>query len=106
MSANDNPIQNAIDALLKEGQTPSIAKIKARLSQPVPMRTLIQALQQWQRQPNAPLNVSEPPAETLSLEQRIATLEAQVAQLTQALSAAGITVDPTPSLTPNGSDHI
>ncbi len=90
MKSQEN-ITLAIQTLLKEGQTPTIAKIKARLPTPHPMRDVIQGLQHWQRHPESiTLETSvtiQKSIETPTLEARIIALEQQVALLTARLNS-------------------
>lgn len=66
------------------GKQPSVALMKARLAQNVPMPIIIQALQSWKKNAKVP-KITEHKRE-ISLEQRIEQLERQVAILTQRLS--------------------
>lgn len=77
--------------LKANGQTPTTALIKARLSQPQPIPTIIAALQRWKSNPEQFQSVgqnTETPETTteageLSTEQRIQQLENEVGQLRQ-----------------------
>lgn len=42
-------IQQAIDALQAENKTPSVALVKSRLTETVPMPLIISALQRWKK---------------------------------------------------------
>ncbi|MBV7300060.1 hypothetical protein [Enterovibrio paralichthyis] len=78
-------LQQAIDTLVAEQKTPSVALIKSRLSEPVPMPLIISALQRWKK------NGTVPKVELVEKEkdaqQRIAELEAQVKALTARIEA-------------------
>ena len=69
--------------LAEEGKEPSVALIKARLSQKAPLPTIISGLQQWKNNPNHV--VKETPTQQVSrekgLEQRVADLEKTVETL-------------------------
>jgi hypothetical protein len=78
--------------LSANGQTPTTALIKSRLRQPVPMATLISAVQRWKQDPDAyqslgmpgttssENNDDKPPEEP---ENQVAMLQRQVEQLQQ-----------------------
>ncbi|BAX54026.1 hypothetical protein PDPUS_1_02652 [Photobacterium damselae subsp. piscicida] len=83
-SAISQDLQQAIQSLVSEGKQPSVALMKARLAQNVPMPIIIQALQSWKKNAKVP-KITEHKRE-ISLEQRIEQLERQVAILTQRLS--------------------
>ncbi|HIF9161791.1 TPA: hypothetical protein ACX6PM_002833 [Photobacterium damselae] len=83
-SAISQDLQQAIQSLVSEGKQPSVALVKARLAQNVPMPIIIQALQSWKQNAKVP-KITEHKRE-ISLEQRIEQLEQQVAILTQRLS--------------------
>lgn len=83
-SAISQDLQQAIQSLVSEGKQPSVALVKARLAQNVPMPIIIQALQSWKMNAKVP-KITEHKRE-ISLEQRIEQLEQQVAILTQRLS--------------------
>lgn len=78
--------------LAANGQTPSTALVKARLSQPVPMATLITAIQRWKQNPEAykalgfpgqhePADATQPQEETAATQ--LEMLQRQVDQLQQ-----------------------
>lgn len=46
-------IQQAIDALQAENKTPSVALVKSRLTETVPMPLIISALQRWKKRHGA-----------------------------------------------------
>lgn len=48
-SAISQDLQQAIQSLVSEGKQPSVALMKARLAQNVPMPIIIQALQSWKK---------------------------------------------------------
>ncbi|CAH0534245.1 hypothetical protein VST7929_02160 [Vibrio stylophorae] len=84
MSMHD-ALNQVLQQLTAEGKTPTTALVKARLNQPVPMATLIQAMQQWKRQKQVdPIAIQSTP---LSAEARITALEAKVEVLEQQLAA-------------------
>ncbi len=75
--------------LAANGQTPTTALVKSRLRQPVPMATLISAIQRWKQDPEAykslglpSANSDEPSVETQP-ENQLETLQRQVEQLQQ-----------------------
>ncbi|MBY5948819.1 hypothetical protein [Photobacterium rosenbergii] len=72
-------LTDAIDALVAEGKEPSVALIKSRLADPLPMPLIIKALQSWKSSARVPKieKVENQP----SAEARIAALEQQVATL-------------------------
>ncbi len=90
MKSQENIIL-AIQSLLRENQTPTVATIKSRLPTPLPLRDIIQGLQHWQRHPDSlSLHAAEPlqeNVETLTLEARITALEQQVMALIQQVDA-------------------
>lgn len=78
--------------LAANGQTPTTALVKARLHQPVPMATLISAIQRWKQDPQAYQSLGMPgQAENTSAENTAAEntepslerLQQQVEQLQQ-----------------------
>ncbi|MGF1732968.1 hypothetical protein [Photobacterium kasasachensis] len=73
-------LEQAIESLIAEGKEPSVALIKSRLAEPLPMPLIIKALQAWKKNAKVPkIEKSVPP---LSQEERIKQLEEQVAALT------------------------
>ena len=84
-SAITQALTQAIDSLVAEGKEPSVALIKARLSDPLPMPVIIKALQSWKSSARVPkIERQDAPA---TAEARIAALEQQVAELTARLAA-------------------
>ncbi|MCW8331322.1 hypothetical protein MD588_21235 [Photobacterium sp. SDRW27] len=73
-------LEQAITSLVTEGKEPSVALIKARLADPLPIPVIIKALQAWKK--NAKVPKIEKSAPTLSQEERILQLEQQVTALT------------------------
>lgn len=71
-----------IAQLVDDGKEPSVALVKARLSQPVPMPAIISTIKSWKANKRVP-KVEVTSAENLSAEQRIEQLEQQVAALLQ-----------------------
>ncbi len=71
-----------IAQLVEEGKDPSVALVKARLSQPVPMPAIISTIKSWKASKRVP-KVEVTTAASLSAEQRIEQLEQQVSALLQ-----------------------
>ncbi|NVK24417.1 MAG: hypothetical protein HWE10_05785 [Gammaproteobacteria bacterium] len=71
--------------LTDEGKQPSVALIKPRLAQPLPMPTIIAGLKSFKANPKqkVPTNITgnESSATPLTLEQRVAQLESEVTEL-------------------------
>ncbi|WP_448213281.1 hypothetical protein [Colwellia sp. MEBiC06753] len=70
-------ILSIANQIANEGGTPSVAKVKARLSQPAPLPTIIQALKNWQHEPEnihtkMDITESEKPTKDQELERAIA----------------------------------
>ncbi|MBV1843085.1 hypothetical protein [Photobacterium ganghwense] len=76
-------LTNVIDSLIQEGKEPSVALIKARLADPLPMPLIIKALQSWKTSARVPK--IEKLAAPQSADARISQLEQQVAELTARL---------------------
>ncbi|MGF1684485.1 hypothetical protein [Photobacterium minamisatsumaniensis] len=76
-------LEQAISSLTQEGKEPSVALIKARLTDPLPMPLIIKALQAWKKNAKVPKIEKCEPKETL--EERITILEKQVTELTARL---------------------
>lgn len=73
-------LEQAINSLVAEGKEPSVALIKSRLANPLPMPLIIKALQAWKKNAKVPkIEKTEP---TISMEERVKQLEQQVATLT------------------------
>ncbi len=84
MSTITLALEQAITSLIAEGKEPSVALIKARLTEPLPMPLIIKALQAWKKNAKVPkIERTEP---SISNEERIKQLEQQVADLTARLS--------------------
>jgi hypothetical protein len=84
MSTITLALEQAITSLIAEGKEPSVALIKARLTEPLPMPLIIKALQAWKKNAKVPkIEKAEP---SLSNEARIKQLEQQVANLTDRLT--------------------
>ncbi|PSW01682.1 hypothetical protein [Photobacterium lipolyticum] len=80
MSDITQALEQVITSLIAEGKEPSVALIKARLADPLPMPVIIRALQAWKKNAKVPnIQKTEP---TLNTEARIKQLEQQVAELT------------------------
>ena len=79
--------------LAANGQVPSTALVKARLRQPVPMATLITAIQRWKQDPDAYLDLGfpgnpvaaeqQPEPATTSQEAQLELMQRQIEQLQQ-----------------------
>lgn len=69
--------------LAQEGKEPSVALIKGRLSQKLPMPQIIAGFQQWKNNPNQVIAEPMPERQEIekNLEQRVAELETIVAKL-------------------------
>ncbi|WEM42831.1 hypothetical protein PTW35_03055 [Photobacterium sp. DA100] len=76
-------LSEAIESLVAEGKEPSVALIKSRLADPLPMPLIIKALQSWKSSARVPRIEKVDPQP--SAEARIAALEQQVASLTARL---------------------
>ncbi|WP_305370162.1 hypothetical protein [Photobacterium leiognathi] len=84
MSTITQELENVIAALTTEGKEPSVALIKARLSNPLPIPVIIKALQAWKK--NAKVPTIEKQTKTLTADERIAQLEQQVTALSERLA--------------------
>lgn len=79
--------------LAANGQVPSTALVKARLRQPVPMATLITAIQRWKQDPDAYRDLGfpgnpvaaeqQPEPATTSQEAQLELMQRQIEQLQQ-----------------------
>lgn len=76
-------IEQAIHSLLQENKEPSVALIKNKLSEPVPMPLIIKALQAWKQTGRLPKIVKE--EKPIDLELRITELENQIKILNKRL---------------------
>ncbi|QUJ66918.1 hypothetical protein KDD30_12460 [Photobacterium sp. GJ3] len=85
-SAITDALERAIQSLISEGKEPSVALVKARLREPLPMPVIIQALKSWKQHAQLP-DIPQAKAKPLSDQARIAQLESQVAELTERLTA-------------------
>ncbi|MGF1726044.1 hypothetical protein [Photobacterium nomapromontoriensis] len=72
-------LTQVIDSLIAEGKEPSVALIKARLAEPLPMPLIIKALQSWKTSARVP-KIEKCTPQT-GAEERIIALEQQVAEL-------------------------
>lgn len=73
-------LEAVLTQLTLEGKTPSVALVRGRLSQSIPMPALIAAIKNWKTSNRVPkIEVAAEPAQ--SLEQRVTQLEQQVEQL-------------------------
>ncbi|MDP5254868.1 MULTISPECIES: hypothetical protein [unclassified Vibrio] len=70
--------------LERENKTPSVALIKARLSQPVPMPALIATMKRWKQQKSVP-KVEVQNQSDSDLASRVAELESEVTHLREKL---------------------
>ncbi|MDX1304026.1 hypothetical protein [Photobacterium sp.] len=84
MSDITQALEQVITSLIAEGKEPSVALIKARLADPLPIPVIIKALQAWKKNAKVP-NIQKT-APTLTTEARIKQLEQQVAELTTRLA--------------------
>ncbi|WP_318442359.1 hypothetical protein [Photobacterium leiognathi] len=84
MSTITQELESVIAALTTEGKEPSVALIKARLSNPLPIPVIIKALQAWKK--NAKVPTIEKQTKTLTADERIAQLEQQVTALSERLA--------------------
>ncbi|ELR63321.1 hypothetical protein C942_03854 [Photobacterium marinum] len=73
-------LEQAINSLVAEGKEPSVALIKSRLADPLPMPLIIKALQAWKKNAKVPKIEKKEP--TISMEERVKQLEQQIAALT------------------------
>ena len=86
-------LENAIKALLDENKQPTVALVKTKLSQPVALPLVIQAVQNWKQLKQMPQQ--EVALKIPNVEERIALLEAQVNALTaRILQLESITENP------------
>lgn len=85
-SAITEALERAIQSLMTEGKEPTVALVKARLREPLPMPVIIQAIKSWKQHAKVP-KITETQAAPVSDSERIAQLEAQVATLTTRLAA-------------------
>ena len=86
-------LENAIKALLDENKQPTVALVKTKLSQPVALPLVIQAVQNWKQSKQLPQQ--EVALKIPNVEERIALLEAQVNALTaRILQLESITENP------------
>ncbi|NAW85341.1 hypothetical protein [Photobacterium halotolerans] len=85
-SAITDALERAISTLIAEGKEPSVALVKARLREPLPMPVIIQALKSWKQHAKVP-DIKASQATPASDSERLAALEQQVASLTARLAA-------------------
>ncbi|MDO6707788.1 hypothetical protein [Photobacterium sp. 1_MG-2023] len=85
-SAITDALERAIQSLISEGKEPSVALVKARLREPLPIPVIIQALKSWKQHAQLP-DIPQAKAKPLNDQARIAQLESQVAELTERLAA-------------------
>lgn len=84
---NTEAIIEVCQQLKSEGKEPSVALIKARLTKPQPLPTVISGLKAWKNNPNHVV-VSTPVVEEKnapSLEERVEKLEQQVKDLNKVI---------------------
>jgi hypothetical protein len=81
----------ACQQLVREGKSPSVALVKSRLTRNYPLPTIIAGLKQWQANPELNIEPAKPidseNDSEVTLEQRVAELEAQVRELTAQLKS-------------------
>lgn len=77
----EQEVAQAIQLLLTEGKTPTVALVKMKLTQFVPLPVIINALQCWKQ--NGTLNQTSKVPTVISDKERITQLEAQLAALTE-----------------------
>ncbi|MDA9557556.1 hypothetical protein N9R79_08665 [Vibrio sp.] len=84
-------LSTIMDALHQSGKEPTLALVKARLSQPVPMPALITAIKSWKNSQKVPkveiaLSNTSPDSDKIKqLENQISALQAEVTDLKSAL---------------------
>lgn len=76
-------LKEILEKLVSDGKTPTVAMVKARLSQPVPMPALISVIRSWKNNQNVPK--VEIATQADSSIDKIQQLEQQVMDLTQRL---------------------
>lgn len=84
MSTITQELENAIGSLISEGKEPSVALIKSRLANPLPIPVIIKALQAWKK--NAKVPMIEKQTKALTAEERITQLEQQIITLSTRLA--------------------
>lgn len=73
-------LEAVLTRLVEEGKEPTVALVKARLSQPIPMPAIITTIKTWKASKRVPkIEVAE--KVDVTLEQRVEQLEQQVKQL-------------------------
>lgn len=78
MSTNSE-LTSVIEAIVAEGKTPSVALVKSRLTESIPMPIIIRSIKMWQKNGKAPeIKVEK---REVTLEQRVESLEQDVAAL-------------------------
>lgn len=82
-------LEQAIQALLDENKTPTVALVKQRLSTPLPMALIINRLQRLKQEGSLAKGrmPSEKKPEQITADDKIAALEAKVNLLTTRLEA-------------------
>lgn len=94
MTINDE-ILTAANKLANQGIKPTVARIKTKLTRPVPLPTIISILKTWQHDPTYIQPAETPPQEptkqrdeltktiTLAVEEAITPLHKEISQLTE-----------------------
>ena len=84
MSTITQELENAIGSLISEGKEPSVALIKSRLANPLPIPVIIKALQAWKK--NAKVPTIEKQTKALTADERITQLEQQIITISTRLA--------------------
>ncbi|KJG15546.1 hypothetical protein [Photobacterium angustum] len=84
MSTITQELENAIGSLISEGKEPSVALIKSRLANPLPIPVIIKALQAWKKNTKVP--TIEKQTKELTADERITQLEQQIITLSTRLA--------------------
>ncbi len=79
-------LEAILSQLVAQGKEPTVALVKARLSQPVPMPAIISVMKSWKSSKLVPKVEVTDNSKTATAEQRIEELEQKVAQLIERVS--------------------
>ena len=74
-------LENVLTQLQQQGQVPTVATVKAKMSTPIPMPALISAIKQWKQTQSIP--ALKTPSKVITDQERILALEHAVASLTE-----------------------